>query len=146
MFAITYANESQMLRRKLKEYTTKQRQLITNVLKNCDALTADEIFLQLKDEKVSLSTVYRNLDKLVESNFVIRELSIDGKRSLYRINKTALCKGHIHLQCSRCGNVIHISNSDTDKIGDAIKAKYGFSIDEQALPIIGICERCKKLL
>lgn len=145
-FVITYANESQMLlRQELKDYITKQRKLILDLLGNSDYMTADDIFVAVKNDGVSISTVYRNLDKLVQNNRVIRELTKDGSKSLYRLNKTAFCTGHLHLVCSRCGNVIHISDNDTSKLGDSVMSKYGFSIDEQSSFITGLCQKCKNL-
>lgn len=134
-----------LLRQELKDYITKQRKLILDLLGNSDYMTADDIFVAVKNDGVSISTVYRNLDKLVQNNRVIRELTKDGSKSLYRLNKTAFCTGHLHLVCSRCGNVIHISDNDTSKLGDSVMSKYGFSIDEQSSFITGLCQKCKNL-
>lgn len=128
----------------MKEYKTKQRDLILSVFSDSDFLTADEIAEKLKSNDVSKSTIYRNLEKLTESGRVIRELSKDGSKSVYKLNPVAQCSGHLHLVCSCCGEVIHLSESDSDKLERVLKKSYGFSVNDNATVISGVCESCSQ--
>ncbi len=137
----TYAN--QRSGNELREYRTKQRDLILGVFSYAGYVTADEIYKALFPE-VNKSTVYRNLEKLTESGKITRELSKDGSKSIYRLNLTARCEGHLHLVCSRCGGVIHLSEADSEKLGRALKEDYGFAVNDTATIISGVCESCSK--
>jgi len=127
----------------LKEYKTKQRDLILSVFSSAYYFTADEIYEKLLPD-VNKSTVYRNLEKLTESGKITRELSKDGSKSIYRLNPTAHCEGHLHLICSNCGGVIHLSEADSDKLEKVLKKSYGFSVNDNATVISGVCENCSK--
>ena len=125
----------------MKEYQTKQKSLILSILSSADCFSAEEIYEKLHPD-VNKSTVYRNLEKLTESGKIKRELSNDGSKSIYRLNPTAQCEGHLHLYCSCCGKVVHLSEADSDKLEQNLKQRYGFFVNDKSTIISGICENC----
>ena len=125
----------------MKEYKTKQRDLIISVFSSHNALTAKEICEKLHFN-VNKSTIYRNLEKLIKSGNILKELSKDGSKAVYRLNPTIYCNGHIHLICSCCGEIIHLSEVDSKKLDKALKKDYGFYVNDNATIISGVCENC----
>ena len=80
---------------------SKQRELVLHTVEQlCDHPTAEEIFDKAAPEcpGLSLGTVYRNLNSLVEAGMV-RRVSIPGRAD--RFDHT-LC-WHSHLYCTACG-------------------------------------------
>ena len=83
---------------------SKQRELVLQKVEQlCDHPTAEEIFDLAAREcpGLSLGTVYRNLNSLVDAGRV-RRVSIPGKAD--RFDHT-LC-WHSHLYCNCCGGVV----------------------------------------
>lgn len=89
---------------------SKQRELVLHTVEQlCDHPTAEEIFDKAAPEcpGLSLGTVYRNLNSLVEAGMV-RRVSIPGRAD--RFDHT-LC-WHSHLYCTACGGVV---DADVDE-------------------------------
>ena len=82
---------------------SKQRELVMQTVQNlCDHPTAEEIYDTAAKEcpGLSLGTVYRNLNSLVEAGRV-RRVSIPGQAD--RFDHTLAW--HSHLYCTVCGGV-----------------------------------------
>ncbi len=82
---------------------SKQRELVMQTVQNlCDHPTAEEIYDAAVKEcpGLSLGTVYRNLNSLVDVGRV-RRVSIPGKAD--RFDHTL--PWHSHLYCTVCGSV-----------------------------------------
>ena len=82
---------------------SKQRELVMQTVQQlCDHPTAEEIYDKAAQEcpNLSLGTVYRNLNSLVEAGRV-RRVSIPGKAD--RFDHTL--PWHSHLYCTVCGGV-----------------------------------------
>lgn len=83
---------------------SKQRELVLQKVEQlCDHPTAEEIFDLAAREcpGLSLGTVYRNLNSLVDAGRV-RRVSIPGKAD--RFDHTL--SWHSHLYCNCCGGVV----------------------------------------
>ena len=83
---------------------SKQRELVMQTVERlCDHPTAEEIYDKAAQEcpNLSLGTVYRNLNSLVEAGRV-RRVSIPGKAD--RFDHTL--PWHSHLYCTVCGSTL----------------------------------------
>jgi Fe2+ or Zn2+ uptake regulation protein len=100
-------------------------------------LTADQIYLQLKQEYPSLvlATVYNNLNRLYQQG-KIRKISLEGHPDRY--DKT---QRHDHLVCSKCGA---LSDLYLEDITAQLEAQVGFSIDGYDLKLQYLCPACRK--
>mgnify|MGYP003107555278 CR=1 FL=1 len=90
---------------------SKQRELVLQKVEQlCDHPTAEEIFdLAAKEcPGLSLGTVYRNLNSLVDAGRV-RRVSIPGKAD--RFDHTL--GWHSHLYCNCCGGVVDADVDET---------------------------------
>ena len=85
---------------------SKQRDTIYDMLVNDHTHpTAEVIYSHVRRiiPDISLGTVYRNLNVLVENGY-IRKLNIDGVTVHYDGNVTP----HHHMVCSKCGKIVDI--------------------------------------
>ena len=121
---------------------SKQREAILNVLKeNLIHPTAEEIYNLVieKEPQISKSTVYRNINILVESGKIERlKMVIGPDRYDYLYEK------HSHIICEKCGQVFDFYyNFDDEKISKEVLKQVGKNIDINSIRIYGICENCK---
>lgn len=124
---------------------TKQRQAMHAVLDDLDGFaSAQQIHetLNLRGESVGLSTVYRNLQALVESEEVDAIRTDDGE-VMYRLCKTNA--HHHHLVCERCGATVEIDGHEVERWTEDITAAHGFSAISHRLEIFGTCSECVRL-
>ena len=65
--------------------------------------TADELFHAVRRRlpRISLATVYRNLDLLAQTGHVLRLDPPEGPRRF-----DGFTEGHTHARCSRCGRTL----------------------------------------
>ena len=84
---------------------------------------------------LSLGTVYRNLNSLVDAGRV-RRVSIPGKAD--RFDHTL--PWHSHLYCTVCGNVTD-AEVDEKQVMKLVKNQKGH-VQDCAVVLIGVCEAC----
>ncbi len=130
-------------------YKTKGRQLILSYLEETKERTVSvseiQQFMEQQGNPVNVSTIYRNLDVLVAQGQVMKFVSDKGDKSTYRyIEPEHNCHKHLHIQCVKCGKVIHLECSFMDTIEEHILKDYGISLLCENSILYGICEECKK--
>jgi len=130
-------------------YNTRLRQAILNfLLVNQDkTVTALEIFNALRQEniKISRTTVYRFLDKLVSEDRLLRYVTDDGKKASYMyVGDNPNHSSHLHLQCTECGKVIHLDCEFMDEIFLHISKHHDFDLKCDSSILYGKCQRCLK--
>ena len=124
------------------EYVTGARKQIADVLRREKRfLTAAEIHHRLErgKAKVSLSTVYRTLDRLQQKGEVTQRNDADGEGAFM------LCEPghhHHHAICSKCGRVEDVDCTAVDRFADALRAQNGFEINGHAMEFFGTCKAC----
>ena len=103
----------------------------------CDHPTAEEIYDAAVKEcpGLSLGTVYRNLNSLVDAGRV-RRVSIPGKAD--RFDHTL--PWHSHLYCTVCGSVTD-AEVDGKQVMKLVKNQKGY-VQDCAVVLIGVCEVC----
>ncbi|MEG0250652.1 MAG: Fur family transcriptional regulator [Peptostreptococcus sp.] len=135
-------NNDMLKSAKLK--ATRKRMLLLNCLRHSDApLTAEEIYTDLKKEiNINLSTVYRALNALTESDIIIKQMLSDGN-SVFQLNNT----NHQHiLTCKMCGKVSYVDICPVDSLLNEISDQTGYEITGHNLEFIGICPECSRKL
>jgi Fur family ferric uptake transcriptional regulator len=120
---------------------TKQRQLILEELKAMDHHpTADEIYHRVREKmpRISLGTVYRNLEKLAASG-VIRKFDYAGSQMRF----DADLHGHHHIRCARCGRIDDIDGAPDLRESDReMAARTGYRLTGSRIEYLGICPAC----
>ena len=123
---------------------TKQREIILEELKKLKTHpTASELYdiVRKRLPKISLGTVYRNLEILAEMG-IIKKLEIAGteKRWDGDISK------HYHFRCVKCGKVedIFLEENDLEKLDSFFKNYISNSakFENMNVEISGLCEDC----
>jgi Fe2+ or Zn2+ uptake regulation protein len=131
---------NRQLLKKIGIKATNRRALILEVIRSSKRhLDADEIYRRAKTQepRLSLSTVYRTLQKLKEQG-VINELHLSENHHHYEIN---LELEHQHLICINCGQVIEV-DFPLAKTLERISRSTGFKIDDVEVNLSGYCSKC----
>jgi Fur family ferric uptake transcriptional regulator len=89
--------------------------------------------------KVSLGTVYRNLDTLVQTGQIQK---IDSGSAEARFDGNP--GHHHHVRCLDCGRVEDVLEVPADTTLDEIKEVNGFEITGHHLELIGLCPECRR--
>lgn len=119
---------------------TRTRQRVKETLGHSNTpLTPAEIYNQLKEEDITLSSIYRTLEAFTRENIVIKASDQKGT-ALYTLNKDDHCH---YLECKSCHSEIKLDYCPYHKINHQLSNKYNFDIDENNVVIYGLCENCK---
>lgn len=130
----------------MAEYNTEQKKLLLKFLEeNHDSsYTIEEITGELKARGASVgkSTIYRLMTKLVEEGRVKRQLADGSRKTIYRVTLSEHCHNHLHLQCVKCGKVLHLDEKASDELLDTVKKLKNFSVSEEDTVLMGKCDDC----
>ena len=126
----------------MKRYGTAQRKRLLSFLENhCDEqFTVQEIFAAIDD--ISLSAVYRNINKMVETGWIQRFPKPGSPEFLYQYVATGHCADHLHVKCERCGCISHLNEKVERMITQLLMAEQDFSIDPSKTMLFGFCREC----
>lgn len=120
---------------------TRQRQVILEELRATDQHpSADDLFSRVKRKlpRISLGTVYRNLEILTELG-EIQTIALAG--SLKRFD--GMSHNHYHLRCLHCDRLVDAPIEVVDSLERALQAKTEFRILSHQLEFVGICPVCQ---
>ncbi len=121
--------------------TTRQRSAILEDLQNTKAHpTAWEVFdaVRYRLPRISLGTVYRNLDKLCEQGLV-QKLDLNDEVARYDVT----IERHYHLKCAVCGGVIDLPIEVDRFVDEAVAACAEFEITGYSVDFSGVCPDCR---
>jgi len=121
---------------------TRQRQLVLEELRATHSHpTAGELYKAVRERlpRISLGTVYRNLDILQETGDVVRLAGCTGQEARYDGNPHP----HLHLQCDRCHRVF-----DLDTVLPVLDDLVGSTLEGHAIAgyqviMGGVCKTCR---
>ncbi|UWG96223.1 transcriptional repressor [Dehalobacter sp. DCM] len=122
---------------------TKHRSLIFELLEHAtEPLTAEDIFISLKEKSasISLSTVYRALEKLTAGNLLLKSTLSDDGKARYELNNHE----HKHyLICMKCNKHISIDECPMKDFEKLLESQENFDVIRHKLEIYGYCRDCK---
>ena len=121
---------------------SKQRERMLAIIQETDVHpTADWVYHRLKKEipALSLGTVYRNLNVLVDQGHV-RKLPFGSTTDRY----DAKTRPHYHLICEACGVVRDFEMAQYAGINKRAEALSDFRITRHRIDFFGVCEKCRK--
>lgn len=120
---------------------TRQRQVILEELRRVDTHpSADEIYAMVRKRlpRISLGTVYRNLEILSESGDIQKlELGSNLKRFDGQAHR------HYHIRCVLCDRVVDAPIDLSADIEDRVRAVTDFLITGHQLEFTGLCPACR---
>jgi len=121
---------------------TRQREVILEELRrlHCHP-TAGALYeiVRRRLPKVSLGTVYRNLELLCRMG-VIRKLEFSGSEA--RFDGDAA--DHDHIRCVRCGRVDDVGGAPLDPAVGQHHDCRGYEVLGHRLELLGICPECRR--
>ena len=120
---------------------TKQRQVILEELQKLSSHpTAAGLYkiVSCRLPKISLGTVYRNLDLLTRAG-VIRKLEFGSEEARFDGNP----RPHDHIRCVKCGKVDDIHRPPLDLVGGVVNDFDGYDVLGHRVEFFGLCPQCK---
>lgn len=121
---------------------TKQRNILLDILKEKEPLTAEEIFIKArkKDKNINLSTIYRTINIFVSKGIAIK-LNIEREnKSMFQLNTM----NHQHyIRCISCNKKISIDDCPIMGYEHFLEESTDFHIIGHNLEIYGYCPKCK---
>lgn len=120
---------------------TRQRRAVSAVLSELEGFhSAQEIHEILTDrgDSIGLSTVYRNLQVLVDAS-AVDALRNDEGENLYRRCSTG---HHHHLVCRHCGHTAEVDGPGVEAWADTVATQHEFTEVSHTFEIFGTCRTC----
>lgn len=101
--------------------------------------TADDVYSIVREElpKISLGTVYRNLDLLAKHGF-IRALATAGEPRRY----DGMLEEHHHIRCDVCGRIDDVTLGRTEPFEELVVDGAGYEVHGYTLCFKGVCREC----
>lgn len=121
---------------------THQREIILDELGKCkNHPTADALYERVKKRlpRISLATVYRNLEILSEAG-MIKKLEISGRQKRFDWDLGQ----HDHIFCVQCRRVDNIEIEREQKLSLLPGQDRGYKIAGCRVEFFGICPKCQK--
>jgi len=119
---------------------SRQRDVILYELRELTSHpTVDELFLIVRERlpRISLATVYRNLDLLAEQGAIAR-LELAGHQRRFD-GRTAR---HTHIRCLNCGAVADVDIQPRETPLDEVQARTAYHVTDQHIEFVGRCPQC----
>jgi Fe2+ or Zn2+ uptake regulation protein len=120
---------------------TAQRTLLLELLRQSGGhVDADGLYRRArkKNSRISLSTVYRNL-QLFKKLGLVEEHHFDEEHHHYEVKSGA---EHQHLLCISCGKVVEFACPVSWKLREDIGKQYDFDITGVEVRMTGLCSSC----
>jgi Fur family transcriptional regulator, ferric uptake regulator len=120
---------------------TRQREVIREELQKLTSHpTAVALYAIVRRRlpKISLGTVYRNLELLARSG-VIQKLDFAGGEARFDGNTAR----HDHVRCVHCGRLDDVEAASLDFSNVAVNDWSGYQILGHRLEFFGICPQCR---
>jgi Fur family transcriptional regulator, peroxide stress response regulator len=123
-----------------------QKRMTRQLAAVCEALqadpthpSADEIHQRVRQTlpQISLGTVYRNLQRLVEEGRI--HLLLVGER-IARYD--SMLTEHDHFICLQCGRVVDVLLERDRQVNVAPLLEQGFTVATHSLSVHGLCQQC----
>lgn len=119
---------------------TRQRKVILEELRKVTTHpTADEVYKMVRRRlpRVSLGTVYRNLDILAEAGDILK-LEMAGTQRRY----DGVVENHYHVRCTECGRVDDLKYDPLPGIERDVGAVTDYKVTGHRVEFTGVCPKC----
>jgi Fe2+ or Zn2+ uptake regulation protein len=145
MSAKKQAQRRETLRQQLRTkgaQLTEQRAAVYDYLSGvAHHPTAEEVFLAVKAKvpRISLATVYKNLEALVQCG-AVSKLTYGDASARYDIRTDH----HYHTRCLSCGKIWDLDAKEGTELLKRIKPQAGFEVEDYRLELLGRCRECRR--
>ncbi len=117
---------------------TPQRVAIVEELYNFGHLNIDQLYTKLSEKfpSISLATIYKNINTMIEKVFVL-EVKIPNEKSVYELIKDS----HAHFVCENCKKIEDV-HFDAKNLLSEVKKETSYKINSTTLVFNGLCTNC----
>ena len=124
---------------KIRSMTRQRRVILQELQKVTTHPTADQVYdmVRKKLPRISLATVYRNLDLLAQDG-IISKLGTAGAQMRFDGNPA----DHYHIRCTRCQRVDDLPAGAVMVKDKGVGEKTGYRIAGIHLEYNGLCPEC----
>ena len=135
-------SSKQILNRSSKRVTAQRALLLDLIRKSDEHMDADELYQKARKKypKLSLSTVYRNLQLFKELELVEKHHFAE-EHHLFEAKQTS---EHQHLLCLSCGRIVEFACPLSSQFREDIGTQFDFKITSVEVQMKGICSECRK--
>ena len=125
----------------MQRNTVQREQILNAVRLTCNHPTAEQIYSIVKqqNDKISLGTVYRNLNRLAQEGLIIR-LEIPGECDRY----DSITNNHYHICCTECKEFCDIDIPYRADIQAQAESVSSYKIDSHSIIFKGLCPKCQQ--
>ena len=119
-----------------------QRNLVYDIIQvSCDHPTADMVYLRAKQTmpKISLGTVYRNLNELVELGKILR-INVPGDSDRF----VKMLVMHSLFFCEKWKSILDINEINLNDVVNEIEINNNIKILSNQISLYGICSKCQE--
>lgn len=121
---------------------SKQREVIKEYL-SCtnEHPTADTVYMHVRQifPRISLGTVYRNLNLLAELGEAVKITTPDGA---VRFDGTT--SPHYHVLCTKCGELFDLDMDVQDSMNQQAQSHFAGRIHSHSAMFYGECPHCRE--
>lgn len=127
-------------------YNTQQGKRILDYLASLDSghITVNQIVQHFRQQKPAIgqTTVYRHLERLSSGGAIRRYVLEEGSACYQFVQAEEDCRGHFHLKCEKCGELIHLDCDLLDEIQKHVLRDHLFQINALKTVFYGLCGSC----
>jgi Fe2+ or Zn2+ uptake regulation protein len=122
-------------------YSHQRERIFRAVVESCEHPTANMVYEQLKADmpRLSLGTVYRNLNQLADAGRLKKIPLADGS---CRFDKTK--EAHSHIVCEVCGGVADVHLPSLQALEQTIAEETDFVLRSYDVVLRGVCKNCRQ--
>lgn len=120
-------------------YSLQRERIYETVAKSAEHPTAHMIYESLHAElpKLSLGTVYRDLNQLYDAGRILKIAMPDGQ---CRFDKTV--RAHAHIVCEVCGQVADVRLPPFESIQSTVLEETAYRLRACDVVLRGLCKNC----
>lgn len=124
---------------KTLKYSRQRESIKACLMKRTDHPTADALYTSIREQfpNISLGTVYRNLNLLVELG-EIQRLSCGDGTDHFDYDTSP----HYHYVCKQCGSIIDLPMNTAKKLEEEAKKHVNGTVEEHTVFFYGTCSEC----
>lgn len=124
---------------KTLKYSRQRECIKTSLMNRHDHPTADVLYLSIREEfpNISLGTVYRNLNLLVELG-EIRKLTLGDGADHFDADLSP----HYHFVCRNCGKIYDLPMEPVSHVESEASRYLDANVDSHTIHFFGTCKTC----
>lgn len=126
---------------KTLKYSRQRESIKACLMERKDHPTADALYTCIREQfpNISLGTVYRNLNLLVDLG-EIQRLSCGDGTDHFDYDTTP----HYHYVCRQCGSIVDLPMKTANELEEEARKHAGGTVEEHSVFFYGICNECAR--